>query len=102
MGPKQWIQFGVNLAEALHLLSKINKLSSIRNKVEIKKALGETDKEQVEMIKKFKKEFKAEKQQGPKTVRERTKEKGGQDSDGEGESQDYTRAEKEEVLRRVA
>ena len=33
----------------------------IRNKSEIKKALNEADKEQIEIIKKFKKEFKKEK-----------------------------------------
>ena len=33
---------------------------------------------------------------------EKTKEKGAEDSDGEGDCEDYTRVEKEEVMRRVA
>ena len=32
MGHRQWTQFGVHLAEGLHLLSKISKFSGIRNK----------------------------------------------------------------------
>ena len=94
MGPIQWTQFGGSLAEGLHVLSKINKLSTIRNKQEIKRALGEADKEQVYMIKKIKKEFKAEKDEINKD-QNRNKEKGGDHSDGQGECEDYTRVEKE-------
>jgi hypothetical protein len=43
------------------------------------------------MIQKFKKEFKAEKAIGCEE-KEKSKEKGGEDSDGEGETEDYTRA----------
>ena len=44
MGPKQWIEFGSHLAEGFLVLSKLNRLSSIKNKIEIKRALGEADK----------------------------------------------------------
>lgn len=37
------------------------------------------------MIKKFKKEFKVEKEQRPKSAREKVKDKSGEDSDGEGD-----------------
>lgn len=50
------------MAESLTVLAKISKLSQLRNKNEIKKAIGEADKEQIELIKRFKKEFKKEKE----------------------------------------
>lgn len=51
------------MAESLTVLAKISKLSQLRNKNEIKKAIGEADKEQIELIKRFKKEFKKEKEE---------------------------------------
>jgi hypothetical protein len=40
MGCKEWIEFGGQLGEGLAILAKINKISSIRNRSDIKKALG--------------------------------------------------------------
>lgn len=37
------------------MLSKISKLSLMKSKLEIKKALGEANKEQMEIIRRFKK-----------------------------------------------
>ena len=44
MNSKEWTEFGINLGESLALLVKINKISTIRNRSDIKKALGEADK----------------------------------------------------------
>ena len=57
------MKFGQDLAESLVFLFKLNRLSSIRNRSEMKKALGDADKEQMEIIRKFKKEFKKEKEE---------------------------------------
>lgn len=40
MGCKEWTEFGGQLGEGLATLAKINKLSNIRNRSDIKKALG--------------------------------------------------------------
>ena len=101
MGPDEWMQFGRILVEGLLMLSKISKLSLMKSKLEIKKALGEANKEQMEIIRRFKKQFKKEKEE-PLAEHEKKKDKGGEDSDGEDDCQDYTRAEKEEVIKRVA
>ncbi len=44
------------------MLYKLSKLSLIKNRSEIKRALSEADKDEIEIIKKFKKEFKKEKE----------------------------------------
>jgi hypothetical protein len=61
MGVNDWHKLGCEIVESLGLLSKLNRLSSIKNRVEMKKALGEADREHIEIIRKFKKEFKHEK-----------------------------------------
>jgi hypothetical protein len=44
MSCKEWIEFGIQLGEGMAILTKINKISTIRNRSDIKKALGEADK----------------------------------------------------------
>lgn len=102
MGPNDWHKLGSELVQSLVLLSKLNGLSSIKNRVQMKKALGEADKEHIQIIRKFKKQFKFEKEQAVSTVKVEPKViNGGEDSDGENECEDYNKNEREQILRRV-
>lgn len=55
----------------------------IKNKSEMKRALGETDKEQLDVINKFKKQFRKEKEQKIDISKQSSKNPNGEDSDGE-------------------